>query len=292
MAAYRPSSGAVRLTYPQAACRGLGGIETRAGFTLVELLVVVGIVTVLIALLLPALTKARAQAYQVACLSNLRQIGTSFFLYTGTSKGWFPAPAMAGSPQPEDWVHWEANRNPAEGTLVPYLGTDMRVLMCPMGVPERGPNVALGELGHPEYPPYPYSYSVNHKFTGICSSSPFNPRMGGDTYCRIGHVVNPWRKALVVEEDTTGINDGAWRPDSADLMSGRHSSGSVRHDGNGPEYVEEYRGHRDVFHENVRRRKCNVVFADGHAGTLLRWQLQLAGYTDPLSRERERWPGE
>ena len=58
------------------------------GFTLVELIVVIGIITVMIAMLLPALGKARAQAESVQCLSNLRQIAIGAAIYSGQNKGW------------------------------------------------------------------------------------------------------------------------------------------------------------------------------------------------------------
>lgn len=75
-----------------------------AGFTLVELLVVIGIIALLIAMLMPSLQKARAQANRVACQSNLRQIGQSLLIYSNNWKGWVYPPGLgADYTKPKDW---------------------------------------------------------------------------------------------------------------------------------------------------------------------------------------------
>ncbi|MGD0461864.1 MAG: DUF1559 domain-containing protein [Tepidisphaeraceae bacterium] len=68
----------------------------RAAFTLVELLVVIGIIAILVAILLPALNKARQAAQETQCMSNLRQFGFGFQIYADANKGFLPEDGPTG----------------------------------------------------------------------------------------------------------------------------------------------------------------------------------------------------
>src|SRR5262245_33914645 len=62
----------------------------KAGFTLIELLAVIAIITILAALLLPALSRGKDRAYVTQCLSNLRQVGIGIKMYADDNRSTFP----------------------------------------------------------------------------------------------------------------------------------------------------------------------------------------------------------
>jgi prepilin-type N-terminal cleavage/methylation domain-containing protein/prepilin-type processing-associated H-X9-DG protein len=63
--------------------------KPRRAFTLVELLVVIGIIALLVGILLPTLSKARKSGYRVKCLSNLKQLGQMNVMYASENDGWY-----------------------------------------------------------------------------------------------------------------------------------------------------------------------------------------------------------
>jgi prepilin-type N-terminal cleavage/methylation domain-containing protein/prepilin-type processing-associated H-X9-DG protein len=110
----------------------------KGGFTLVELLVVIGIIALLIAILLPALNRVRTAARMVVCQSNLRQIGLAWMTYTHEHRDSWPLIQIRQTNNVyNDWYSYE--KKGLHVALSPYLGREITmqdsdrdsVFVCP-----------------------------------------------------------------------------------------------------------------------------------------------------------------
>lgn len=114
---------------------------TRRGFTLVELLVVIGIIAVLISILLPSLQRAKEAANGVKCQSNCKQLMYAFTLFAMDHKNKLPGSMASfdGNPDHADWLYGiipgtnspgNFNTCPQSGTVFPYT-KDADLYRCP-----------------------------------------------------------------------------------------------------------------------------------------------------------------
>jgi prepilin-type N-terminal cleavage/methylation domain-containing protein len=196
--------------------------RTARGFTFVELLIVIGIIAVLIGILLPTLARARAQANRAACLSNIRQLGTGILMYCNESDGYFPTCAAADDgvafmPYPEDWVHWQQNRDINDSAIAKFVGrgeTLKHLLRCPSDSFE-GRKPAPAAV--PGQGPYRYSYNLNN-------SVGLNTR-GAWGRTKINQWRSPSRKILLTEVAEDISTSGAW---SRSRLTQRHGTGISR----------------------------------------------------------------
>ena len=100
----------------------------RAGFTLLELLVVVVIIMILASILLPALGRSREAARRIVCASNLRQMSVALILYAGDWRTWFPPKSSFSDEQLSDA---SGDFTHAMGPLYPSYLDNPSIFYCP-----------------------------------------------------------------------------------------------------------------------------------------------------------------
>jgi prepilin-type N-terminal cleavage/methylation domain-containing protein/prepilin-type processing-associated H-X9-DG protein len=211
------------------------------GFTLVELLVVIGIIALLISVLLPALNSARASAASVACQSQLRQVGIGLQLYANAYNNWFPNYTMAGS-----WDNAAEAMAEAKGPLdwqlylYPYVtkpeatGTNYGVWHCP---------------SDQEYPPdgiYTYrnvkSYGGNTHLNDFYVSANFHYRKRNKVKRSVETIT-----ALDANYENYGAAINKWRGGLGLWPSFRHGS--------------------------KKNATANILYVDGHVGVMNKKEL-------------------
>ena len=185
-------------------------------FTLIELLVVIAIIGILVSLLVPALSSAKAKARQAKCASNLHQIGLGLIMYADDLDGWLPE-TTHGNPTNRSWIY----------TLAPYVGNVDAIRICPAdpkGLARQTNNAS--------------SYMMN-EYTSVDQVDPFGNIL--ETFRNLSRLKKPSETITVFTcadtvspsifaDHTHSRNWKAWPEVLVDISPDRHRAGGANGD--------------------------------------------------------------
>ena len=174
-------------------------LRCNPGFTLIELLVVIAIIAILAAMLLPALSRAKAKALGIACLNNLRQLQFCYQFYVDDNRNLLPL--NHGSPTTAStncWVVGDAKRdtsvtNIQNGVLFQY-NRSVAIYKCPADLSKTLPPIVV---------PRTRSYSIDFALSGGDDTSLYG-------VARFNDIVNPSpvKKSVFWDEQEDSIDNG------------------------------------------------------------------------------------
>ncbi len=229
--------------------------KLQRAFTLVELLVVIAILTVLAALLVPVLSKAKAKAHAVQCLNNLNQMGLSWQLYTHDNNEAVPPNSVENSSDAKTWVMgWLNFSNSLDNTNTIYLQTS---LLWPyhraLGVWRCPSDKSTSEHGGKIHPRV-RTYTMNNYLNPRCEWA------GGKIILKTTDMIepSPSKTFVLLDERADSINDGVFLMDME------------------REQINDWPA-------NYHRNGSAISFADGHC-ELKRWRDSR---TTPRARKGE-----